>query len=90
MCVSAAISDAVLEAERDFAADDEPPVIGADTDVERCCVSCDAEFVEGTARDDVLDTASDLVADCEAVGVNVAVLKAERLTDTAAKAEEER
>ena len=90
VCVSAATSDAVLEAERVFAADGEPPVRGADTDAERSCVPLDSERVEVTACEDVSGTASDLVVICEGVGVPVAVFKAERLKDTAAEAEEER
>ena len=67
-----AINDAVLEAERDFAADNEPPVIGVDTDVDRPGVPLDSEMVEVTACDDVPGTASDLVVICEAVCVSVA------------------
>ena len=86
-CDSEATGEAVYEAERDFAADDEPPVRGADTDEDRPSVPLDSEMVDVSACDDVLDTASDLVVICEGVGVPVAVLKNERLTDTAAEAE---
>ena len=67
-----AIRVAVLEAERVAAADDEPPVISADTEAERSRVPLDSEMVEVTACDDVPDIASDLVANCEAVCVSVA------------------
>ena len=81
--------DLVPEAESVFAADDEPPVIGADTVVVGSCVPCDAEMVEVTAFANDRDSPSDFDIECRAVCVHETLLNAETLTDTSVEAEAE-